>query len=120
MKPPHECNHATGLNARDAITGIYYEVSAIIPEPRVADAWQAWIVHEHIADVIAAGAARGRLVRIDTAVNAPRQYCVQYDFSSREALDHYLACHAPRLREEGLKRFPADQVTYARRTGVIM
>ncbi len=101
-------------------TRAYYEVHASIADPAVARAWAAWIANEHIADVVAAGAACGRLIQLETPADGPRQFCVQYEFASREALDRYLECHAPRLREEGMRRFAAGQVNYTRRTGVFI
>lgn len=82
----------------------------------IADEWVAWLLGEHIADVVAAGATSGRVIRLDQ----PLCYAAQYEFASAEALSAYLADQAPRLRAEGERRFGADQVAYARRTGIVL
>ncbi len=99
------------------MTRVLYEVSARIPNPAVAEAWAAWILREHIAEVIQAGAMSGRLIQDDE--DAAR-YTVQYEFADREALETYLAEEAPRLRDAGLRRFGASQVAYTRRSGRIL
>jgi hypothetical protein len=96
---------------------IIYEVSAIINDEETARRWTRWIVDEHIADVIAAGAQAGRLIQLD---DTPRTYVVQYEFASRGSLEQYLREHAPRLREEGARRFGATEVVYTRRTGSVI
>ncbi|MCB9864345.1 MAG: DUF4286 family protein [Phycisphaerales bacterium] len=96
-----------------------YEVNAEFIDPAIADAWAAWILDEHILDVIRAGARSGRLLRIDGDDDTPR-FSVQYQFETREDLDRYLRDHSPRLRDEGLRRFPAEKVRYTRRIGEIV
>lgn len=98
------------------MTAILYEVAVTISNERTADEWLSWMLTEHIADVVAAGAASGRVVRLD---GAPGAFLAQYEFASREALDRYLAEHAPRLREAGLRRFAPPHVQYVRRFGSI-
>jgi uncharacterized protein DUF4286 len=98
-------------------TRVLYEVTAILRDEDVARRWVRWILDEHIADVVRAGASRGRLLRID---DAPHTYVVQYEFASRDSLDDYLANHATRLRTEGARRFDANEVTYQRRTAAIV
>lgn len=96
---------------------ILYEVQTTFRDADTARRWVAWLHAEHIAEVISCGAANGRLVRLDEPAMT---YVVQYEFTSRAAFDAYLRDHAPRLRVEGLKRFPATEVTCARRSGEIM
>ncbi len=93
---------------------VLYEVSALFRDDEIARRWVRWILEEHIADVVAAGALSGRLVRLD---DPPHSYVVQYEFASRESVEQYLRDHAPRLREEGARRFDTADVTYLRRTG---
>ena len=93
---------------------VFYEVNAAIVDPKITDAWVNWILSEHIADVVAAGALRGRLVRVE---GGGLEFSVQYEFADRPTFDTYVARHAPRLRDEGIKRFPPAQVTYSRRIG---
>ena len=95
-----------------------YEVTATIHDAAAEQDWVDWILNQHIADVVAAGAERGQLVHVDTD-NDTRVYSVQYEFASRAALDAYLADHAPRLRNEGRALFNETQITYTRRTGAI-
>lgn len=98
---------------------ILYEVNAEFANASIADAWAKWVLDEHIADVVAAGASSGRLVRIDGDDDVPR-WSAQYEFTSRATLDAYLRDHAPRLREEGTRRFPSEKVRYQRRVGEIL
>lgn len=96
---------------------VLYEVSAVFRDEETARRWVRWILEEHIGDVVSAGALCGRLVQLD---DAPRSYVVQYEFASRESVEQYLRDHAPRLREEGARRFDAAAVAYQRRTGVVV
>ena len=98
------------------MTRILYEVTAKIIDPDVTDAWVAWILDEHIGDVVRAGALRGRLVRIDDTEST---FAVQYEFESRDDLNRYLADRAPGLRDQGARRFGGHRVEYTRRTGEI-
>jgi hypothetical protein len=94
-----------------------YIVCATFTTPSVADEWIAWLRDEHLADVCAAGALDAELIRFDSSEDGCR--CeVRYHFASRQAFAAYEKNHAPRLRAEGLKRFPAGRgVTYERRAG---
>lgn len=117
------------------MSGFYYEVCAGFRDADIAKAWVEWLHREHIADVIAAGALSGRIIALDpddagVSTNpssaapsdcaAELRYCVQYEFTDRAAFDAYIRDYAPRLRAEGLKRFPSDVVTYARRSGEVL
>ncbi len=113
------------------MSGFYYEVSASFRDAEFARAWVDWLRREHIADVIAAGALSGRIIALDSesagaGTPAPAdgaaelRFCVQYEFTNRAAFDAYVREHAPRLRAEGLKRFPPDVVTYTRRSGQVL
>lgn len=75
-------------------------------------AWVQWMLDEHLADVCAAGAQTAELIvdglRCET----------RYTFADRAAFDAYERDHAPRLRDEGLQRFPLSLgLTYSRTTG---
>ena len=96
-----------------------YEVNAEFEDPRVAQSWETWILDEHIGDVVSAGAESGTLLRIDSDDDV-RRLSVHYIFSSRAALEAYLRDHSPRLRDEGLRRFPPDSVRYSRRVAAIV
>lgn len=102
--------------------GFYYEVCVTFTDSQIADNWLAWMRDEHINDVIKAGAKTGRAILVDpenSSASLVTRMVAQYEFESRTAFDAYVRDHAPRLRAEGLKRFPTDQVTYQRRSGEI-
>lgn len=96
---------------------ILYEVEAVLGDTTTAAQWVRWMVTEHLAAVTSAGAASARLVRLD---GEGVRYRAQYTFASRAAFERYLAEEAPRLRAEGLSRFPADAVRYLRTAGEIV
>lgn len=101
---------------------IYYEVHALFRDVDVAERWVTWMNTTHIADVIAAGARSGRIVRLDSesADDDGLSYLAQYEFTDREAFDAYVCVHAPRLRAEGLLSFPPDVVRFTRRKGEVL
>jgi hypothetical protein len=71
--------------------------------PPVAEEWLAWLRDGHIAEVLDGGAQAAEIVRLD---EDPAVYEIRYVFASRATLERYLRDHAPRLRAEGLRRFP--------------
>lgn len=89
---------------------IVYEVTATIA-PELAEAWLAWIRDEHAAQVLATGCFTSAAVERESATRIR----VRYTAPDRDAVERYLRDHAPRLREEGLRRFPSG-VSYARST----
>lgn len=91
---------------------VFYEVTATIHDPAVAEACVGWMHGEHIAEIVAAGAKSGRLYRVE---ESPSVYVAHYEFASRPALDEYLTNHAPRLRAAGVQRFPPEKVILSRR-----
>ncbi len=94
-----------------------YTVRCEFDDPAVAERWARWIADEHLAEVCAAGAAGGDLVRLD---GNPPCCEVRYRFASREAFEAYERDHAPRLRSEGLAKFPLELgLRYERSTGEI-
>jgi hypothetical protein len=94
-----------------------YTVGVTFITPALAKEWIAWLDGGHIADVMAGGATSAEIVQLD---EPPLAYEVRYRFPSRTAFERYLAEHAPRLRAEGLARFPVEKgVTYRRSVGVI-
>jgi hypothetical protein len=97
---------------------IAYTVAASFTAAAVADEWLRWLREGHVADVLAGGAERAVIVRLD---GPGREFEVRYEFPSREAFDRYLADHAPRLRAEGLARFPPERgVAYRRSVGEVL
>lgn len=79
----------------------------------LADRWVQWLRDEHVADVISAGAASAEVIRLD---GEPLTIEVRYKFESRAAFKNYERDHAPRLRAEGLQKFPLELGLRFRRT----
>lgn len=99
----------------------FYEVNATFRDASTAHDWLAWMHDHHIADVIAAGALSGRVIQNDSNAASPQlSLSAQYEFADRASFDAYLRDHAPRLRTEGLQKFPPDVVAYSRRSGDIV
>ncbi len=92
---------------------IAYNVVVEFSDPQVAKEWEAWLVSEHLAEVVAAGAQDAMLVRMD---GQSIRYEARYRFSSRAAFDKYLKEKAPALREKGHHRFPPERGPRAERT----
>jgi hypothetical protein len=83
-----------------------YTVTAHFEDEATAQAWARWQQEHHLADVIAAGARRATLVRL--ASPTPHLEA-RYLFASAEAFAAYEAAHAPRLRAESARLFPASR-----------
>lgn len=84
----------------------------------VAEDWIAWLVDEHIDDVLDAGAEQATLVQV---TETPLVMEIRYRFRDEAACTAYLAEHAPRLRQEGLTRFPAETgLIYSRSMGPVI
>lgn len=97
---------------------VLYLVIATLPDEPTAAEYVRWLSGGHIAEVVRGGAESGWVVRLD-AGDRPR-VMAQYVFPSRAALDRYIATDAPRLRAEGLARFPASRgVAFERHIGDI-
>ena len=92
----------------------HYVVRAEASSRDLLAAYERWLVAEgHVAEVVAAGALAGDVVRID---GEPPRIEVHYTFASRDAFVAYERDHAPRLRAEGLAKFPSG-ITFARAQG---
>lgn len=99
---------------------VAYTVTATLPDEPTADEFIGWLRDGHVADVVRAGALSGHVVRIDDPP-APIRVEARYVFSDRDALDRYISDHAPRLRADGLARFPPERgITFERRVGRII
>jgi antibiotic biosynthesis monooxygenase (ABM) superfamily enzyme len=82
---------------------IVYEVRVIIHAEIAAD-YRAWL-ETHIREILAIpGFVSAELLSEDDADGAT-VWTARYHLQSREALEHYLREHAPRLRAEGVARF---------------
>jgi hypothetical protein len=97
---------------------IAYTVTATFANPRIADEWVAWLREEHLAEVLAAGALDGEVIRMDGAEHSAVRCEVRYHFASRESFEAYERDHASRLRTQGLERFPPERgIQYQRTVG---
>ncbi len=98
-----------------------YTVAGTFDDARVAHEWIEWLRSEHLRDVCAAGALDAEVIRCDVAAGAKTRMEARYHFESRAAFDAYVRDHAPRLREEGLKRFPPERgLAYERSSGEVV
>jgi len=105
------------------MSAIAYTVICTIRDKDKAQEWLRWLWDGHIAEVLAGGASRAEIVRLDAepGQDSGETYEIRYIFNNRGIFEEYLERHAPRLREEGLKRFPPeDGFTYRRTLGDIM
>lgn len=104
------------------MTRLYYEVNVSFTDRALAAEWLRWMEEVHLTDVLEAGASAGRVVRLDndSPSESHQAFVAQYEFVDRDAFETYLRDHAPRLRAEGLARFPPDKAQYTRRIGQII
>ncbi len=94
-----------------------YTVRCGLNNRELADSWLRWLRAEHIDDVIQAGAVSAEIFEM----TEPLTYEIRYSFSTKSALDDYFRNHAPRLREEGLQKFPLELgLNYSRTTGRLL
>jgi len=99
------------------MTLIAYTVRCRFEDDAIASAWLDWLRADHLAEVVAAGAIDAEAIRLD---GAPCVCEIRYHFASREAFCAYERDHAPRLRAEGLKRFPPERgLRYERSVGEV-
>lgn len=102
------------------MTRVAYTVVATLPDADLAREYTDWLTGGHAAAVVAAGAERACVIRIEEP-EEPIRVEARYEFSSRGALDTYLRDHAPALRAEGLARFgPETGIRLARSIGTIL
>jgi hypothetical protein len=80
---------------------VTYEITAIV-RADLCDAYEAYMRDNHIPQLLETGAFAGATL----SRSSPGRYRTRYEAHSREALDHYLIKHAPRLREHFAKTFP--------------
>ena len=95
-----------------------YTVVVTFTDQAVAEEWLGWLNAGHVAEVLAGGATRAEIVVLDAPALS---YEVRYHFPSREAFARYESDHAPRLRAEGVEKFPAERgVSYRRSCGIVL
>ena len=81
---------------------ITYTVYIECVNQSLADEFLQWLEHDHVRDVVQAGALRGEVCVLDH--DPPRIAC-RYEFASREAFHAYEVGPAIELRKEGVERF---------------
>ena len=92
---------------------LVYEVTLDI-QADAAPEFDAWL-KDHVAHMLALpGFHDARILKPDAAEPGTERRVVQYTLGSRGELDQYLAEHAPRMREDGVKRF-GDKMKASRR-----
>lgn len=96
---------------------IVYTLTCTVPPAKEAE-WLAWLRGGHMQEVIAGGASSAEIIRIDST---PGIFEIRYIFPDRRTYDSYIRDHAPRLRADGLRRFPPeDGISYSRSAGEII
>jgi hypothetical protein len=99
------------------MSAVVYANTVIAPDAAGRDRALRWLVGEHVQDVCRGGAELATIVELDDPATALQML---YRFASRAALDGYLRDHPPRLRADGLARFPIEQgFRYERSVGTI-
>lgn len=104
---------------------IAYTVRATFTDKAVADRFVAWMVDEHLRDLLNAGAERAEAVRLDAESVGPSPVVeCRYVFPDRASYMAYVNEQAPRLRGRGLELFGPKPdgtpvVTYVRTVGEI-
>lgn len=93
-----------------------YSVRAVFEDPAVAVEYSAWLRDGHLAEVIAGGATQAMLVQL-----GPLEFEARYLFPDAAAFAKYEQGAAPRLRMEGLSKFPASRgVKMSRSMGEVL
>jgi hypothetical protein len=102
-----------------------YEVTAHVPESMAPD-YETYLRREHVPDLMATGCFVGAEFSRDSEASGadgstdlpgagPRvRFRSTYVAPGRDALDRYLAQHAPRLRAHALERFSAGAIEFTR------
>ncbi len=93
-----------------------YTVTGEFDDPTVAGEWVAWLRDGHLADVLAAGAEEAVLVRLEPTAEAQLKFEVRFRFADAAAFARYEKEGAPKLRAEGLAKFPASRGVRMTRT----
>lgn len=101
---------------------VHYTVGVTFRDAATAQEWLAWLRDGHIAEVLQGGATAAVIVQMDGAAEDSGLVLeVRYRFPSRIAFATYMQNHAPRLRAEGLARFPVERgIAYHRTVGVAL
>jgi hypothetical protein len=94
-------------------TPLVYEVTLDIDAGEATE-FDVWL-KEHVREMLALpGFHDARILKPEGPEAGTERRVVQYTLGSRAELDHYIAEHAPRMREDGIKRF-GDKMKATRR-----
>lgn len=85
---------------------IIYNVTVNIDES-AHDEWLSWMMEEHIPQILETGKFyKIKMVKVLVEEEmGGSTYSTQYSAESREKLEEYYAEHAPKFREDSLKKF---------------
>ena len=93
-----------------------YTVRCKFSQPDVSEGWLSWLADEHIQDVLDAGASSAEIFDMGDST-----YEIRYCFGSVAEFEAYERDHAPRLRKEGLSKFPLSRgLEYSRSAGQLL
>jgi hypothetical protein len=108
-------------SGEEGLMSIAYTVTAAFDDLSVAGEYVRWLQEGHLAEVLEGGAAEATLVRLEPTAAAPLRFEVRYRFPSMAVFQRYEAEFAPRLRAEGLAKFPASRgVRMSRSLGEVL
>lgn len=79
-----------------------YEITALV-RADLCGAYERYMTDRHIPDVMQTGA----FIAATFSRSGPGRYRIRYEAPSREAMDAYLAEHAPVLRQHFMDTFPS-------------
>ncbi len=105
------------------VSPVAYTVIAETVNPDSARAFSDWLLNDHIADVIRAGAQSCSLVQIDSGDLQRYRFEVRYMFASEANYRAYEAGPAASLRAEGIALFGPDSehtVQFERTLGTVL
>lgn len=84
--------------------GCIYEVK-IEADLEIAPQYGDWL-KKHLAEVISAGGfLKGEIYEVESPPKGYKCWVCHYHALNREQIEAYLEIHAPRLREDGVRRF---------------
>lgn len=93
---------------------IIYNVTVNV-ETGIEQEWLVWMQTTHIPDVLATGCFEShKILRLlgEVPEAQGKTYAIQYFATSTEAIDQYLANHAPKLRQDVLERYQDQCVSF--------
>jgi hypothetical protein len=110
-------NHGPILASLSLVDMYSYTVRCSFSDVDVSARWFQWLQEEHIQHVLDCGALSADVFEMDCGLT----FEIRYGFSSKSAFEDYERNHAPRLRAEGLKKFPLSLgLEYSRTHGQLI